>query len=458
MIKRFTFSAIALGIFIFFAPDVLVAQRISLHFPYFAGQQYDFLLMRGERTDTIQSGTLPSDGRLVLELPESRKGYAGMVRWLLRSGGGLDMVWNGEHFSVECLSATPSEENIVFTGSVENPFLNKNFREQELLLAQFEAMDLAIKAYPPEAPMYATFEAERERLKTAFATFQEDLSASKLYAARFREIVNFTRGITPTLGASEAARTGLADDFLSRKMSWEALYTSNHWGGVVYSWVQLHLYGIKSDTALLGSAKRILQRISDREQYTAFCDRMAYYFVKNSKDSLLAALAPDIRSSGKLLRFDGLLAQFNAVQPGEQAPDIQVQEGFVAGGTLKSRTRLLTPGELSQQGTVLVFYQSGCGPCETTMQQMIANYSLLKKTGFRVISIAADQDLALFEETAKDHPWPDKYCDGKGFEGPNFKNYGVAGTPTLFFVDGKGKVRTRAGGLPEILVWLENNN
>ena len=423
----------------------LSAQRIALHFPYFSGQQYDFLLMRGEQTDTIYSGVIPSDGRLTLELPKERAGYSGMVRWLLRSGGGLDMVWSGENYSVECLSPSPSEENIIFTGSVENPFLNKNFHEQEQLLAQFEAMELATKAYPPDAPMYATFESERERLKEAFAVFQADLAKSNLYAARFREIVNFTRGIGTSLGVSDEERAQQADDFLSNRMSWKALYTSNHWGGVIYSWVQLHLYAIKSDSAFAASARRILARIPDPEHYTAFCERMAYYFTKNSKDSLLASLAPDIRASGKLNRYDGLLAQLNAVQPGEQAPDL-----LVAGTNLKSSS-------LSKKASVLVFYQSGCGPCEATMEQLIANYKLLTNNGYRLITISADTDLNVFKETAETHPWKDKFCDGHGFEGQNFRKYGVAGTPTLFVVDHKGIIRIRAGGLPEILLWLENN-
>ena len=438
-------TLVVFSIYTIFLATPLSAQRIALHFPYFSGQQYDFLLMRGERTDTVQSGAIPADGRVTLELPKDRAGYAGMVRWLLRSGGGLDMVWNKESFSVECLSATPSEENIVFNGSVENPFLNKNFFEQEQLLAQYEAMDLAIKAYPSDAPMYATFQAEQARLKQVYATFQAKLAETNLYAARFREIVNFTRGIGTSLGVSEEERAHQADDFLSRRMSWDALYTSNHWGGVIYSWVQLHLYAIKNDAAFAASARRILARIPDPERYTAFCERMAYYFTQNSKDSLLASLAPDIRASGKLNRSDGLLAQLNAVQPGEQAPDL-----LVAGSSLKSSS-------LSKKGTVLVFYQSGCGPCETTMQQLLANYKLLTDNGYRLITISADTDLNVFKETAGAHPWKDKFCDGQGFNGQNFRSYGVAGTPTLFVVDQKGIIRTRVGGLPEILLWLENN-
>lgn len=440
----------------FFAISPLSAQQFTLHFPHFAGQAYDILFMRGERADTVATGILPADGRLVFPLPEGRKQYAGMVRWLLRSGGGLDMVVNGEDFKVECLSPEPNEGNIVFSGTRENTFLNSNFYEQEKLLGQYEAIRMAIQAYPKDSPLYATFEGELQRLSSAYTAFQRELAATPLYAARFREIVNFTRGISRSLGGDEAQRAAEADDFLSRQMSWAALYTSNHWGGVIYSWVQLHLYAIKSDSAFAGSARRILSRLPNPELYTAFCERMAYYFVQNGKDSLLASIAPDIRASGMLMRSDGLLAQLSAVQPGELAPDLVIAGGGTSDGRLQN-PQILKASALSTKATILVFYQSGCGPCETTMQQLQANYKLLADKGYRVMTISGDTDLKLFGETARSHPWKDKFCDGQGFEGQNFRRYGVAGTPTLFVVDNRGQIRTRAGGLPEILLWLEKN-
>ena len=434
-----------------FSVRSLSAQEVALHFPYFAGQGYHFIVIQGDKSDTVGLGVIPSDGRLTLRLPETRKKYAGMARWMLTSGGGLDFVLNGENFSVECLSATPNESNIVYRGTRENDFLNANFREQERLLAQYEAMQLAVQAYPPDAPLYATFDAEKRRVEQAYATFQENLSKTDLYAARFREIVNVTRGMGTTLGGDEARKAAETDDFISRRMSWPALYTSNHWGGVIYSWMQMHLYVIQSDSALLGSARRILSRLPDPELYTSFCENLALYLVKNSKDSVLAALAPDIRSSGKLLRYDGLLSQFNNVQVGEQAPELLLEGKW---GSPNQPSRTVHASDLSPKGTVLVFYQSGCGPCESALEQLIAQYPILQNRGYRLLALSADTDRKLFEETAAAHPWPDKYCDGKGFDGANFRKYGIAGTPTLFVLDKNGKILTRAGGVPEIMAWL----
>lgn len=444
-------TIIGIALSLFFSIACLNAQELSLHFPHFAGQGYDFIILQGDKSDTIGRGAIPSDGRLVLRLPEEHKHYAGMARWMLKSGGGLDFVLNGETFSVECLSATPNESNIVYRGTRENEFLNANFREQERLMAQYEAMQLAVQAYPADAPLYRTFEAERGRVEKEYEAFQERLSNTDLYAARFREIVNVTRGVGRTLGGDEARRAAETEDFISRRMSWPALYTSNHWGGVIYSWVQMHLYVIQSDSALLGSARHILSRLPDPVLYTSFCENMARYLVKNSKDSVLAALAPDIRRSGKLLHYDGLLSQFNNVQVGEQAPDLLLEGRF---GEERAALQTVPAARLSAKGTVLVFYQSGCGPCESTMEQLIAQYPALRSSGYRLITLSADTDRKLFEETAAAHPWADKYCDGKGFDGGNFRKYGVAGTPTLFVLDKSGKILTRAGGLPEIMSWL----
>ncbi|MCL2652055.1 MAG: thioredoxin family protein, partial [Candidatus Azobacteroides sp.] len=69
--------------------------------------------------------------------------------------------------------------------------------------------------------------------------------------------------------------------------------------------------------------------------------------------------------------------------------------------------------------------------------------------GIRVISIAADHDENVFEYHAKDFPWTDKLCDYQGFEGNNFKNYGVVATPTIYLIDENGNIQGKFATLQE---------
>ena len=74
--------------------------------------------------------------------------------------------------------------------------------------------------------------------------------------------------------------------------------------------------------------------------------------------------------------------------------------------------------------------------------------------GIEVISIAADHDKTIYENTASRFPWKNKLCNFKGFEGENFKNYGIIGTPTFYLIDNKGiiqgKYATLADGLSSL--------
>jgi len=99
------------------------AQSIQLHFPHFAAHQYDWKIFQGKKQITIRSGKVASDGSVTLAMPETYKDYRGMTRWMLKKGGGLDMIYVGKGFSVECLSERPNDENIIYTGNPENDYL-----------------------------------------------------------------------------------------------------------------------------------------------------------------------------------------------------------------------------------------------------------------------------------------------------------------------------------------------
>lgn len=436
-------------------PNLVGAQNIRLKFPKFEGRGWVWVLMRGEVQDTILSGVIPADGVVDLQLPVNRVGYQGMSRWLLRGGGGLDMVVNGENFQVTCLSDQPNEENIIYTGSPENDFLRQNYKEQEQLMNKYAAVQMLTRAYPPLHPLHQTALEEQLRLEADWVTFRIKLSASPLYAARFREIVDLTRGIWGRLNQSESERGQVVAEFLNNSLSWQALYTSNHWSEVIYNWSQLYCDFIKDDEKLIASARQILNSLHDAEIYTSFCRFMARYFVKLNKDSLLQVLGPEIMTSGRLLVQEGFASQFGAPQKGMLAPNLLLTQGLEEVDFSSSPARELSVGSLSKTYSILVYYLSGCGPCEETLKQLVASHPMLAAKGIRLISISAGTDWKVFQESAGKHPWADKYFDGQGFQGPNFMQYGVAGTPTIFLLDEKGIIQVRTANLLEILDWLD---
>jgi len=105
--KQFALSWII--IFLLLPSLINAKEEIQLHFPNFAGQHYDWKIFQGEKQLTVRSGKIGPDGRLTLVMPEAYQSYQGMTRWMLKKGGGLDMIYVGKDFSVECLSEKPND-------------------------------------------------------------------------------------------------------------------------------------------------------------------------------------------------------------------------------------------------------------------------------------------------------------------------------------------------------------
>lgn len=408
----------------------LTAQTIRFNFPYFAGVPYVFYLIQGDKNDTIVRDVIPEDGKFKIEIPERHKGYAGMSRWMLthRDGGGLDLIINGEDFSVECLEAAPSVDNIEFKGTVENIFFRKQYIIQQELLRKIDAMQMAVESYSVSDKLFPVFKKELDSLKRAFEEHQRSIAESPLYAARFRQIADFTMGIADKLYDSERERALSLNRFIVEELDWRALYTSNHWSGVINNWVEMNIYAIGDDNLLINSTKMILKRLPDKKLYTDFLSKLTRNFIRNSKDDLIAELRNDVRSSGMLLHSDGMLAIYDGLYPGDKA---MVPEG------------LNNPKSAFKTGAVLIFYETGCQPCEIAKKPIIKNYDVIAKKGVRVISISADKDKDQHLKSIAKLPWSDKLCDFKGFNGSNFKNYGVLATPTILLVDKNGIITGR---------------
>ncbi|MDR1937632.1 MAG: thioredoxin family protein, partial [Tannerellaceae bacterium] len=91
------------------------------------------------------------------------------------------------------------------------------------------------------------------------------------------------------------------------------------------------------------------------------------------------------------------------------------------------------------------------GTCRYELEALKQKYPLLTDNHIRVVSISADADRDVYESASAGFPWPDRLWDGKGFDGENFLNYGIVGTPTFILVDREGLVRGRYARLSELL-------
>ena len=162
------------------------------------------------------------------------------------------------------------------------------------------------------------------------------------------------------------------------------------------------------------------------------------------------------KADARLLNTSGKVAQIYAaknLQIGKQAPDLVLTEHTGKVDDHNHKTSVLPSKDFATNAinkTILVFYQSGCGPCEELMQQLPQSYLMLQEKGFRIISISADESEEVFTNSSKDYPWADKYCDYKGKKGTNFKNYAILGTPTIYVIDKTGKIEAKLANMNDI--------
>jgi thiol-disulfide isomerase/thioredoxin len=435
------------------------AQTINLKFPYFEGQTYFFKIFQGENHITLKEDTIPNGGDVQLVIPKEYQGYKGMAQWYLtnsKTGGGLDLIINNEDFSVTCLDSVPSSKSIIYSGSIEYTFDKTNYQLQNELFDQHDAMLAAVRAYPKNNKLFPVFEKELKKIAESYATYSKKLAESPLYAARFRQIVNLTLGIGTIITEDETTKANNINDLIVNQLDFEALYTSNHWGGVINSWLQMQSLVLKNDRQLVQDVKTILNRLPSDTIYTDFVVKITKELSKVGKDYILDALTQEIKSSKRLLRYDGVLNLYQQDLSGK-APDLTF---ITYTGKKVESNKIVTDlktSELNSKYTLLVFYKSGCGPCEETMQGLMDNYKEMANKEYRIITVAADTDEQIFKNTSILYPWADKYCDFEGATGMNFKNYAVIGTPTMYVIDSVGNIESKLDTLNDVLTFVKQH-
>jgi thioredoxin-related protein len=435
------------------------AQTINLEFPYFAGKTYDFKIVQGNKLIVLQNDTIPQGGKVQLTIPEKHKGYKGMALWYItnsRDGGGLDLVINNEDFSVTCLDSIPSSKSIVYKNTKENIFSNSNYQKQQAIFAKHDAMLYATRAYDKSHALYPVFEKEYAVIIETYNRYVKALKNTDLYAARFREITNITMGIGTIITQDENLKAENINDIIVNQLDYEVLYTSNHWGGVINTWVQLQTMVLKDDGQMIKEARTLLNRMPNNQIYTDFVNSLTFELTKAGKDNIIAALMPEIKAGNKLQNYNAHLSIYEKDLTGK-APNLEIIEHTDDINGHSRLAKIIDLSKMKGKHTLLVFYQSGCGPCEELMAGLKTNYKELVAQGLEIVSLSSDLSEDVFKNAAEQFPWENKYCDLKGMGGINFENYAVLGTPTLFLIDKKGMVLQKMATISEVLDWSTKN-
>ena len=434
------------------------SQAVSMDFPAFAGKTYDFIIFQGSQQETVQQDTIPANGKFTLTIPSKFAPYTGMSRWLITGtaqGGGLDMAIPGHNFSVTCLSDAPDNNNIVYTGFNAVNELNSLNNQQQQIIEKFAVVSKASVLYAKNKKLHKIFNKERIKQKQAFETFNKQLKNNPSFNARFLPIVNLTKGIPPHLTTNEDEKAGIYNQFITQELNFNDLYVSGHWTAIIRDWVGYQSNVVNDKAQFVKDFKVISNRITNPTQYTDFIGKLTYYLTTYGKDNYVAAIANAVVGSGKVNAYVGSLQVYIKAIMGKQAPDIVIKENVGSEKEVNLVNTLLKTDAFASKYSLLLFYQSDCGPCKQTIAALKKQYSNLVAKGIKIVALSADTDPQVFKDNAAAFPWKDTYCNLEGFNGVNFKSYAVTGTPTMFVLDSKGILLKKIATIKQLLTWSE---
>lgn len=431
-IKKYLLQVCILALFFLYTTSIF-AQSVGLYFSSHPNADLVLYLKQGTDKETIFSGKLDNKGQAEIRIPAVYKNHAGMATALIGTEGAqMDFILNGENMRMSCTEEHPHGGNVVFENSAENESLQRWFMGQSVLQQKLENLFYLQGLYKKEDSFYKSLENEKKSLESQLSAIENEIEKSGLYAAGFMRLHKFLANDIAPLVFADSARMAKTRSYITDTLDLQALYTSGLWFDVLNG--SLALYDMQSPyhNEFVKDMAKLLSRADDKV-YTGLAENLFAICESTGWNDLEEELAYFLINDGRIKEPTGklkMLMTLFKLSKNSPAPE-------------------LSQGKLSTGKTILVFYESGCGPCENEMQQLKGNYPLLKEKGYEVVSVSADTDEAVFRNTSESFPWEEKYCDLQGFKSPDFINYGVIGTPTFYVIDKTGIVQGRYSRLDD---------
>lgn len=205
----------------------------------------------------------------------------------------------------------------------------------------------------------------------------------------------------------------------------------------IEDWTKLHA----ADTNFIDQARLLIDSVAEHspDDMEGFVRRIADALClegREHKAASIAAYPHGIDLSGEEYSEIGhrLLTQLQL--SGRNAPPLPIEEDDLL--------------ILRNNGFIALFFESDCVNCHNMIKELKQAHDSLVQAGIKVVSIASDVNPDIYNAYAADLPWKDKYCDYRSFSGDYFNLWGVASTPTMYFVNYKGIVKGRYYSLNDI--------
>lgn len=412
------------------------ANTIRLDFSKHPDKLVSLTYKYGTKEEIVFNGTTNDKGQINMEIPQQHADYVGMASLKVGDNIQIDFIVNNENPVLKSDEEQFNSATILFENSPENENLQKWFTENSVRMEKMSYASQLIRFYKEKDRFFPALKKELETLEKEQIAFDGMLRTSDLYVAKFIQLHVFQNNGVNALVYMDSLQTSMVRKHILEELDINALFTSGLWFNTLNGLLAMYDKEMPFHEVFIDDMSVLLKRAGNDRVYTGLaenlfeiCEAMDW---QQQGEQLVYFILDDKRivsPQGKLKR----LLDIYKLRKGNPAP-------------------ALMQGKLSdKKQNILIFYENGCISCQTELENFVINYSDLLENEFEIITISADMDEEMFHRLADTFPWQQKYCDFKGFESTDFKNYGIIGTPTIFLIDNEGIIQGRYARFKDLM-------
>jgi thiol-disulfide isomerase/thioredoxin len=431
------------------------AQELTIALSKYPNKEAVIVAEHGVRKDTLGTMLLNQYGKGSIAF-KNKQAIAGLVNLTIKDKAYLsyDFVLSPtESPTLICDMEFVYTQNTKILNSPENECLNRWFEQLSQFKQRIGLNQELSKLYQPTTSFSKLLTTEKLITEKQIQRLLDTINQSTLFAAKYMQFKLAQEEKLAKVWESDEQRS-LAKNYFTQ-IDFDALYGSSMWFAIINSCMEAYVKESPYHQTFGADVASNLKRIKNQQVYEDLLDAaisITQKFAWNKdEEAIVDFIVKDNRIKnprGKLLK---IMHSYN-VTIGKKGPDL-VLSNFAESKTI---TKVLKTEQLNSKYSLLVFYQSDCGHCETVMAGLKSNYQVLNSKGVKIITMSADIDLETYKTNAVKFPWKDTYCNFDGISGVNFMNYAVIGTPTIFLLDSKGIIVEKIISVEQLMAWIKD--